>query len=166
MPSIPTDKTDEDEFILGSVPLPHRREAFVRLLIEGKSGLQAYKQVYECDDNTAKANAARLLSYDSVVQRRDYLNGIAAKAVIVTKGELVNICADIARDTDTDKKDRLNAVDKLAKLKGFFAPEKVEGTFSTPKQREALADEISLAVLDLHGKRQSVAKILEKAVRN
>lgn len=166
MPSPHTDKTDEDEFILGSVPLSPQREAFVRLLVEGKNGLQAYKQVYGCDDAAASANACRLLRIDSVSQRRDYLNGIAVKAAVVTKGELLNICADIARDNEAEKKDRLNAVDKLAKLKGFFAPEKVENTISTPKDKAELAEDINLAALELHGKRQSVANILAKAGRN
>lgn len=74
-----------------------KQEEFCRKYVElGGNGTQAYKEVYECDDESAKANASRLLTNDNVQAYIEELLEDARNRNKITVDKIVNEYAKLA----------------------------------------------------------------------
>lgn len=179
--------TDEDKpFVYGSVPLRlPRHELFAQKVAKGMTAKQAYKEMQpDCTDESAETLGPKLFRTVQVRDRVDYILGKAAQHVVMTKAEALAICVEILRTpigeidqnhplaqemtiTETGEKvvtrvklpSKLDALDKLAKICAWYAPEKFEGTIAdaTP---EDVAARVQTKALELHGKADAVRKVL------
>jgi phage terminase small subunit len=80
-----------------------RHEAFVRALVEGKSGREAYKAAgYKAKDRAADANASRLLAFANVAARVAELQKEAAKGAVMTGREVLEELSKLGRANMAD----------------------------------------------------------------
>lgn len=74
-----------------------KQEEFCRKYVEmGGNGTQAYKEVYECEEETAKANASRLLTNANIKAYIDELLEDARNRNKITVDKIVNEYAKLA----------------------------------------------------------------------
>lgn len=92
-------------------------EAYVELANNTKAYLVAYPNVTE---DTARVNGCKLLMNANIVQYIKDLRAKQAEAYILTVQEAQKILADIATDSGSSNKDKINALDKLLKSSGAY----------------------------------------------
>lgn len=141
-----------------------KQEEFCRKYVElGGNGTQAYKEVYDCDDESAKANASRLLTNDNVKTYIDELLEDARKRNKITIDKIVNEYAKLAffnpqevfNENGTVKDiqqldDRVTAAIKTIKIKEDYRYEDGEQVFDGYTKELSFADK--KAALDSLGK--------------
>lgn len=136
----------------------HRHERFAQHCAEGCSGTAAYLKVYpDVKTSTAEANAARLLGNAKVRARVEEIQAAGAARVEIQIGDLVETAREILfappntasaehplAEVGMSKAgpyyrfpSKMEALEKIAKLKGFYAP--VEAKATVPGLAELLA---------------------------
>ena len=91
-----------------------KQKAVVKLVAEGQSQTQAYKNVYGVEsDDTAKASASRLLTKDNVQN--------ALQKALIRKGLDEDSIADTLLEmrNNRDWRAKESAVDRIAKFHGY-----------------------------------------------
>ena len=141
-----------------------KQEEFCRKYVEyGGNGTQAYKEVYECDDNAARTNASRLLTNDNIKAYIDELLEDARNRNKITVDKIVNEYAKLAffnpsnvfsengtvRDI-TSLEDNVTAAIKSIKIKEDVRYENGEQIFDGYTKEISFADK--KAALDSLGK--------------
>lgn len=112
--------------------LNDKQKQFCREYLKDLNATQAYKRVYECDDDSANANGNRLIVNDSV---KLYLNQLLDEYkdnVDIEVAEIVNGLKDIVLDETSRKSDKIKAYELLGRWKQMFI-EKKEITVNTNK---------------------------------
>lgn len=141
-----------------------KQEEFCRKYVElGGNGTQAYKEVYECEEETAKANASRLLTNANVKAYIDELLEDARNRNKITIDKIVNEYAKLAffnpsevfNDNGTVKDiqqldDKVTAAIKTIKIKEDYRYEDGEQVFDGYTKEFSFADK--KAALDSLGK--------------
>ena len=141
-----------------------KQEEFCRKYVEyGGNGTQAYKEVYECDDDAARTNASRLLTNDNIQAYIDELLEDARNRNKITVDKIVNEYAKLAffnpanvfssdgtvRDIQ-ELEDNVTAAIKSIKIKEDFRYEDGEQVFDGYTKEISFADK--KAALDSLGK--------------
>lgn len=102
-----------------------KQEEFCRKYVEySGNGTQAYKDVYECDDDTARVNASRLLTNANVIKYVEELQEEARKRHQITVDKIVNEYAKLA----------------------FFNPANIFNSNGTVKDIQELDNEITSSI--------------------
>lgn len=126
------------------------------MVADGKPSTEAYRKIYKSKAAAAESNSCRLMGNDKVAARINELKTATAELCRLSRRDLAAFCADIittplakvnARSAlcqeETTTRDgskftrkikmpsKLDAVDKLAKLCGYYAPEKHAHEFDT-----------------------------------
>ena len=141
-----------------------KQEEFCRKYVEyGGNGTQAYKEVYECDDDAARTNASRLLTNDNVKAYIDELLEDARNRNKITVDKIVNEYAKLAffnpanvfNDNGTVKdiqqlEDNVTAAIKTIKIKEDYRYEDGEQVFDGYTKEISFSDK--KAALDSLGK--------------
>lgn len=107
--------------------LTARQEAFARLIVEGKTASEAYREVYKpkksTKDETIWKEACCLKKNPKVSARIAFLNTKAASESIITSQEVLENISKIARQEKTDPKGQavvLRANELMGKHYGLF----------------------------------------------
>ncbi len=104
-----------------------RHEAFCQLYTGEALGnaAEAYRRAgYKLkSDDSARSEAARLQTFANVAARIAYLRRENERKNQITRGEALAILADIAKHGE--RTDQIRAIEALAKLCGWYTPEKV-----------------------------------------
>lgn len=106
--------------------LTEKQEAFARLIVEGKTATEAYKQVYKpkkAKDKTIWERASRLKKNSKVSARISFLNTKAASESIISQTEVLENISKIARQERADPKGQavvLRANELMGKHYGLF----------------------------------------------
>ncbi len=133
--------------------LSAKHEKFCQLIAEGSTGYDAYRKAgYKCSKETARANAAKLLTKANILSRIEQIRAKASELCDMTKAEALRYLTRIIRTPvgDLDEKSdlvqeyhredmgartvrtkvkmcgKLEALKQLASLCGWNAPEKIE----------------------------------------
>ena len=102
--------------------LTEKQEAFVRLLLDGKSQAQAYRGAYDAagmSDETVYKEASKLARRSEIRKRLDTLRQELENAAIATVRERLILLTDIIRG-DRTAADKLKAVDLMNKMTGSY----------------------------------------------
>ena len=106
-----------------------RQEAFAQALTGCPpcSASEAWRRAGYSKAN-ADVKAARALVNVGIAARINHLRQQNAKACIISKAEVLNQLSVIVRNDEAKASDRIRAADALAKLCGWYEPEKVNLT--------------------------------------
>lgn len=165
-----------------------KHEAFAQAVALGMSATQAYRtEVSEegCLTSTAMSEGCRLLGSPKVSTRVEELRKAVSKKAEerfgLTAETLIRLHLDVIETPlgEVDKNSRLaqeykigkdgitiktmpkaSSAAELAKLCGFYAPEKVEASI-TQETEESLAAKVQERALALHGKTDAVRRAIE-----
>lgn len=106
--------------------LTEKQEAFARLIVEGKTASEAYREVYKpkkAKDKTIWERASRLKKNSKVSARIAFLNTKAASESIISQTEVLENISKIARQERFDPKGQavvLRANELMGKHYGLF----------------------------------------------
>jgi len=96
----------------------------------GMNGTQAYLSTYKtASDDTARANATKLLANAHIKARIEELQGETSKSLQITKESLINDLIRIKELCMTDPRavhNSTKAIEVINKMLGFNEPDKVE----------------------------------------
>lgn len=133
--------------------LTPKREKFARLVVEGKSQSEAFREAFPAarkwTDGTVWAKSSALMANGKVLERVLQLREEAAKGAVATARDLaVGLSAIFAEGCGIggDRRLAIQAADSLAKLLGYNAAQKVEAkieavaTMSDERMEEILRD--------------------------
>ncbi len=124
------------------------QEEFCRKYVEyGGNGTQAYKEVYKCDDDTAKVNASRLLTNANVKKYIDELLEDVRNRNKITVDKIVNEYAKLAFFNPADVFNDNGTVKDIQQL-----DEKVSSAIKSIKIKEDYRYEDGEQVFDGHTK--------------
>ena len=99
-----------------------KQEKFCLEYSRNGNATQAYKIAYEVqDDNTAAANANRLLRNDKIQARLKELSNEIKSSKIADTTECQELLTEIARSKKVYPKDRVAALNTLLKAQGAFS---------------------------------------------
>lgn len=99
------------------IPLNIKQEEFCRKYVEcGGNGTQAYKEVYQCDEKTARTNSSRLLTNAYIKQYIEELLEDARNRNRVTVDKIVNEYAKLAFFNPADVFDSNGTVKDIQQL--------------------------------------------------
>ena len=99
-----------------------KQEKFCLEYSRNGNATQAYKIEYEVqDDNTAAANANRLLRNDKIQARLKELSNEIKSSKIADTTECQELLTEIARSKKVYPKDRVAALNTLLKAQGAFS---------------------------------------------
>ena len=108
-----------------------RHERFAQLLAEGRSQTDAFRELYpnswRWQANSVHQKACQLSA--KVRPRLAELQADIAKEVCIEKAEIIKILAKSIRNADPAKIPPEKAIDILAKMLGFYAPERGNSEF-------------------------------------
>jgi len=114
----------ENNKIDGSKPLKGKREKFAQIIALGnKNQTEAAKEAGYKDNKAIRVNASRLLTFDNVKARIEYLRARLAEKWEITKDKviaLIDEAEQIARDKG-DAANILRAAEMKGKTIGLFA---------------------------------------------
>lgn len=128
-----------------------RHERFALLLAEGRSQADAYRKAYpqskRWKDEAVHVKGSELAGKVSVRVRE--LQEVLAERSAIEKAEVVNALAKVVRTAELAKVPLIGAVSELAKLLGWYAPDKqqVEKEFNW-KPDEAVMQRIGEALAE------------------
>ena len=103
--------------------LTEKQEKFIRLLLEGKSQAQAYREVYDAagmKDDSVYKEASRLAKKASVRKRLEQLRKELEDAAIANARERLELLTQIIRG-ERPVGDKLKAVDLMNKMTGAYS---------------------------------------------
>jgi hypothetical protein len=143
-----------------------KHEAFAQLVAKGSAAGEAYRKVYKAKDSVAETNGPRLLGNAQVETRVQELQSKAAEKVGWDLEKAMKFALDVlaAKPEDASKDNPLCEVqmskagpyyafpskegmfDKLCKLSGLYAPQKLEGNLTV-----GVSPEVSAAIGELFG---------------
>lgn len=102
--------------------MTERQEKFCREFIKTGNATKAYKRAgYDTSKNGAtRANASRLLTYDSVQKRLEELRQKAENKEILSASQIRALLTNIATDKESSKLEVMKALDILNKMNGEY----------------------------------------------
>ena len=105
-----------------------RHERFAQLVAEGKTQADAYRETYpqskRWKDEAVHVKGSELAGKVSVRVRE--LQAELAKRSNITKEEVVAYLSDVVRGPENSFGNKLAAIEQLAKLLGWYTPQKME----------------------------------------
>jgi phage terminase small subunit len=102
-----------------------RHELFAQAVASGKSASQAYRQS-GANGKNADVQAAKLVVKGSIRERIAELKAEAGAKAEFTRASILAFLAEVIRNESGQMRDRLRAVEMLAKMCGWNEPEKHE----------------------------------------
>lgn len=109
-----------------------RHELFAQSVASGACAAEAYRQAgYSARGHAAEVNASKLLRKTEVSQRIAELQKENAERSLLTRDKALRILADVARGgTAAAVRERIRAIEILAKMNGWLAAVKTENKVS------------------------------------
>lgn len=114
------------------VKLPPRQEDFCQRYAMSKNATQSYKAAYSTkrlSSAVCSVSGAKLLVNAKVTKRLEQIVKEVTLSVHIKPVMILNEFAAIAFDKDLEVKDRLKALESLAKYTGILEPEKMTQIF-------------------------------------
>ena len=107
-----------------------RHEKFALAYFENGNASEAFRAAYpgalKWTDKTIWERASRLLANSKVQARLQEIRGKAEAEVLMTRAQACTLLANMANNSKAKDTDRRGAIETLAKLNGWYAPDKVE----------------------------------------
>lgn len=96
--------------------LKDNHRLFVLEYVKDRNALQSYKTVYNCDDETARANGSRLLTNADIKACIDYKLAELTTELDISNKWKYSVLKSIADNCAEKSSDRINAVKTIAQI--------------------------------------------------